>query len=126
MLQSMRTQRVRHDRVTELNWGFAPVLLFGLKQARPGVCGLYGEVNGDLQECLCLGGSSRPRDRTRISCLVCLADLLFTTEPSSVQFSSVQSLSHSLMFNSLDPMDCSTPGFPVHHQLPELTQTHVH
>ena len=25
-----------------------------------------------------------------------------------------------------DPMDCSTPGFPVHHQLPDLTQTHVH
>ena len=24
-----------------------------------------------------------------------------------------------------DPMDCSTPGFPVHHQLPELAQTHV-
>ena len=23
-------------------------------------------------------------------------------------------------------MDCSTPGFPVHHQLPDLTQTHVH
>ena len=25
-----------------------------------------------------------------------------------------------------DPMDCSTPGFPVHHQLPEFTQIHVH
>ena len=25
-----------------------------------------------------------------------------------------------------DPMDCSTPGFSVHHQLPELAQTHVH
>ena len=25
-----------------------------------------------------------------------------------------------------DPMNCSTPGLPVHHQLPELTQTHVH
>ena len=25
-----------------------------------------------------------------------------------------------------NPMDWSTPGFPVHHQLPELTQTHVH
>ena len=25
-----------------------------------------------------------------------------------------------------DPMDCSTPGLPVLHQLPELTQTHVH
>ena len=25
-----------------------------------------------------------------------------------------------------NPMDCSTPGFPVYHQLPELIQTHVH
>ena len=25
-----------------------------------------------------------------------------------------------------EPMDCSTPGFPVHHKLPEFTQTHVH
>ena len=25
-----------------------------------------------------------------------------------------------------NPMDCSTPGFPVHHQLPELAQSHVH
>ena len=26
----------------------------------------------------------------------------------------------------VNPMNCSTPGIPVHHQLPELTQTHVH
>ena len=25
-----------------------------------------------------------------------------------------------------EPMDCRKPGFPVHHQLPEITQTHVH
>ena len=25
-----------------------------------------------------------------------------------------------------DPMNCSTPGLPVHHQLPDSTQTHVH
>ena len=25
-----------------------------------------------------------------------------------------------------DPVDCSTPGLPVHHQLPEFTQTHAH
>ena len=25
-----------------------------------------------------------------------------------------------------DPMNCSMPGLPVHHQLPEFTQTHVH
>ena len=40
----------------------------------------------------------------------------------SVQFSSVAQLCPTLC----DPMDCSTPGFPVPHQLPELTQTHVH
>ena len=35
----------------------------------------------------------------------------------------VQSLSCLTLCN---PMDCSTPGLPVHHQLPEFTQTHVH
>ena len=33
---------------------------------------------------------------------------------------------HSVLSDSLQPMDCSTPGFPVHHHLPELPQTHVH
>ena len=33
--------------------------------------------------------------------------------------------SQSLVSDSLLPMDCSTLGFPVHHQLQELTQTHV-
>ena len=28
--------------------------------------------------------------------------------------------------NLCDPMACSTPGLPVHHQVSELTQTHVH
>ena len=40
----------------------------------------------------------------------------------SVQFSSVVQLCSTLC----DPMDCSTPGLPVHHQLLELAQTHVH
>ena len=34
--------------------------------------------------------------------------------------------SRSVMSNSFDPMDCSTPGLPVQHQLPDFTQTHVH
>ena len=38
------------------------------------------------------------------------------------QFSSVAQ-SHPIL---CDPMDCSMPGLPVHHQVPELTQTHVH
>ena len=38
------------------------------------------------------------------------------------QFSSVAQLCLTLC----DPMDCSTPDFPVHHQLLELAQTHVY
>ena len=41
---------------------------------------------------------------------------------SSVQFSSVTQSCPTLC----DPMDCSTPGLPVHQQLPEFTQTHAH
>jgi len=40
------------------------------------------------------------------------------------QFSSVQ-FSHSVVSDSLRPTNRSTPGLPVHHQLPEFTQTHV-
>ena len=39
-----------------------------------------------------------------------------------IQFSSVAQSFLTLC----DPMDCSTPSFPVHHHLPELTQTHIH
>jgi len=39
-----------------------------------------------------------------------------------VQFSSVAQSCPTLCY----PMDCSTPGLPVHHQLPGFTQTHVH
>ena len=41
---------------------------------------------------------------------------------SSVQFSSVA----QSCLTVCDPMNHSTPGLPVHHQLPEFTQTHVH
>ena len=41
---------------------------------------------------------------------------------SSVQFNSVTQSCLTLC----DPMNRSTPGLPVHHQLPEFTQTHVH
>ena len=49
--------------------------------------------------------------------------LLWKSLVSIFQFSSVQSLS---CVQLCDPMNCSTPGLPVHHQLPEFTQTHVH
>ena len=52
--------------------------------------------------------------------------ILVNVDPSSFLirlFSSVQSLSHVW---PCDPMNRSTPGLPVHHQLPKFTQTHVH
>ena len=44
------------------------------------------------------------------------------THMASVQLSSVTQSCLTLR----DPMDCSTPGLPVHHQPPESIQTHVH
>ena len=41
---------------------------------------------------------------------------------TKLQFSSVAQSGSTLC----DPMDCSTPGFPVHQQLPEIMKTHVH
>ena len=58
--------------------------------------------------------------------LVCFVSGLYwilTTSSFTLQFSSVQSLSCVWLSN---PMNRSTPGLPVHHQLPEATETHVH
>ena len=57
---------------------------------------------------------SEPRGKSRWNCFFLLW--------SSVQFSWVAQSCPTLC----DPMNCSTPGLPVHHQLPEFTQTHVH
>ena len=55
------------------------------------------------------------------TCCLCFCNL----EPisnSSVQFGLVAQSCPTLC----NPMDCSTPGLPVHHQLPAFTQAHVH
>ena len=50
------------------------------------------------------------------------SQICVSVQLSSVQFSSVAQLCLTLC----NPMNHSTPGLPVHHQLPEFTQTHVH
>ena len=69
-------------------------------------------------------GSFPPRDKTQdiLYLLHWWMGSLSLCYLEAHQFSSVQSFSCVRLCN---PMDCSTPGFPVHHQLPELTQTHV-
>ena len=66
-------------------------------------------------------GSSQPRDQTQVSCI---AGGFFTSWATreTLLFSSVAQSYPTLC----DPMNCSTPGLPVHHQLLEFTQTHVH
>ena len=51
--------------------------------------------------------------------------ILLSCEKYSRLISSAQ-FSRSVVSDSFDPMNRSTPGLPVHHQLPESTQTHVH
>ena len=52
----------------------------------------------------------------------CTQSVAVASIRGSVQFSSVTQLCPTLC----DPMNLRTPGLPVHHQLPEFTQTHVH
>ena len=54
--------------------------------------------------------------------IVSLCSFNLYAEFNSVQFSSVSQSCRTLC----DPKNRSTPGLPVHHQLPEFTQTHVH
>ena len=49
---------------------------------------------------------------------------IYLTKPYCYMISSVQFTQSCLTL--CDPMDCSMAGFPVHHQLLELAQTHVH
>ena len=69
-----------------------------------------------------------PMDRTRTSYISCIVrQVLLTPVPPgnpSVQFS-YSSVTQSCP-TLCDPMNRSTPGLPVHHHLPEFTQTQVH
>ena len=52
----------------------------------------------------------------------CINSMIGCLKVKAIQFNSVAQLCLTLP----DPMDHSTPGLPVHHQLPEFTQTHLH
>jgi len=71
---------------------------------------------------------SRELPNPGVSCSSCIEGRFFTSEPQgsprphSDQIRSVTQLCLTLCH----PMNRSTPGLPVHHQLPEFTETHVH
>ena len=71
--------------------------------------------------------SQFPSPSQRLYILTCLFSLLHHQPLSSHQIVSLQFSSVTQSCPTLcDPMDCGTPGFPVHPQLPEFTQTPVH
>ena len=51
--------------------------------------------------------------------------VLCISHTTLIKYNQFSSVSQSCL-TLCDPMDCSTPGIPVHHQLLEFTQTHVH
>ena len=77
-------------------------------------------ILGELVEILTLSGHALSM-QDLIKSLVCYKRKV-NQEFSSVQFSSVAQPCHTLC----NPMNRSMPGLPVHHQLLEFTQTHVH
>ena len=103
---------------------------------------VYGIFQARIPEWVAISYSRvsfSPKDRTRVSYI---AGRLFTIwaiketlkrwygracllPAQHVLISNVSSVAQ-LCPTLCDPMDCSTSGFPVHHQLTEFTQTHVH
>ena len=77
-----------------------------------------GDCSHEIKRHLLLGR----KVMTNLDSILKSRDITLPTISHSVQFSSVAQSCPTLC----DPMNHSTPGLPVHHQLPEFTQTHVH
>ena len=153
-LQSVGSRRVGHDWATSLSlftfihcrrkWQPNPEFLPGESQGRePGGLPSMGSHGVGLMWLSSSSSSSRKvtslLNRVYVYCYYLLTLFIsykvnFGNTGSFLYFScytyctycrvsSVQSLSRIWLW---DPMDCSTPGLPVHHQLPEFTQSHVH
>ena len=111
--QCRRWRRGFHPWVGKIPWRRAqqptPVSLPGESHGQRNLAGysLWGHIESDTAE----HAHSHAPGR-----------VLGYTSGSLLQFTSVAQSCPALC----DPMKCSTPGLPVHHQLPEFTQTHVH
>ena len=84
-------------------------------------CSVMSNSSHDSQSCPALR-MTLSHFQLFVACQALLSMGFPRQEYCSVQFSSVTQSCPTLC----DPMNRSTPGLPVHHQLPEFTQTHVH
>ena len=90
----------------------------------PGSGRVPGERNGNPLQCSCLENSMDRGAWQATVPGVAKREIQRKTHTHThiIQFSSVSQLCPTLC----DPMNHSSPGLPVHHQLPEFTQTHLH
>ena len=126
-----------------MTWGLTSHQMQALGK---GIQALHGQCGGDAHPVVNTGANKRiPVEDSEL----CLSHRKYrqTQTSSGIYFSPATSLylTLSILLGSAwlvgvthfssdaqscptlwDPMDCSMPGFPVHHQLPEPTQTHVH
>ena len=112
--RQQRTFRLFHkpsDRTPEAAPGFLPVLPHSSSTAFP------KEAPGPAKSSL---------SQTTLNTFLHKAFSHLAAEKLSISFDVIQFSSVAQSHPTLcDPTDCSTPGFPVHHHLPELAQTHV-
>ena len=108
---------------------FFCLFVYGLTMQRVG-SSISGSPTRDWTCTPCIGNAvltTGPSEKSRYHSFIAYTTLqchLFIcfSPFSSVQFSSVAQSCPT----PCDPVNCSTPDLPVHHQLPEFTQTHVH
>ena len=105
------------------------VWLCDLLDCRPAGSSLYGILQARILEWVAIPfsrGSSWPRDQTQVFHISGRFFTIWATREAPPQFHLFNSVSCSVMSDSLRPHDCNMLCFSVHHQLSELGWTHVH
>ena len=134
-LQSMGSQRVGHD-----FWNF-------LEEFEQDMCQIFSKFSVEFScEAVCSGLLFVGKFLITVSIFVLVMGLLRFSISSWFDFGKLQFSKNLSIFSKLstlftyqiisviaqscpticDPMNCITPGLPVHHQLPECTETHIH
>ena len=127
-LQSMELQRVRHNSVTNTLSGKNEMMNtyisihVRIPDAKPNKCYF---IFSNSSQCLLSQVPSSQMDRALVVAKNHLSHAWNWSIPFRNSKCKISSVAQSCL-TLCDPLECGTPGLPVHHQLPESTQTHVH
>ena len=106
-----------------------PALCNPMEYSLPG-SSVHGILQARILEWVAMPSSresSQPRDETCVSYVSCIGKQNLSIAPPGKPYTTISSVQSVQSCPTLcDPMNRSTTGLPVHHQLPEFTQTHIH